>query len=376
MLSIVNKPPGIILSKSPAWFSVQQSPDGPRQIRAKLMDGASEVGSLYSYATINDIAHFELSELIDSAVSAEFSISPFSPGIVHPLVGNIIKNLSVVFSDNTNSETSTSFTALKGTVSPDLFAFAQYAFKYETLEQYVSENPILSLKPPDLYVYHANQPERLYLYAHDAINVSVHASLYLHKGGEIHEEVASFSAVKNFLYEIDTSFSSIVQPFISGANNSCSLYRIRLYSGHLPVSKWYNYHCDLNAATDGCFVFQNSLGGFDTLCPTGELSIRSQRAHDASQVVATPFKKQYNQTISNLKTNILLSRNTGNLPASYVPFLQQLLFSPKVYWVQHGEDPAEITISDSNINIADKQGDLVSARIPYFFNPQLKAEQQ
>lgn len=340
------------------------------------MDGPNEVGSLYSYASINDTAYFELSELIDHAVSAKFVISEMSPGIVIPLSGNIIKNLSVIFSDNNNQEVETSFTALKGRLTPDLFPFAGYGYTYETMDQYLSANPILSIKPSELYIYHPNQQERLYVFCKEAMNVSVTASIYLHKGGTIHQDMGAFSASNNSLYELDTSYQKVVQPHIASPDNGCSYYRIRLYSGFTPISKWYNYHVDFNTRVDGCFVFQNSLGGFDTLCPTGGLSIRSRRAQDVSQVVPTPFAKQQDQRISSLDSSIRFSRYTGNLPIDYLQFLQQLLFSPKVYWVEPGGQPLEITIADSNINIAKNTGELISAQIPYFFNPPLKAEKQ
>lgn len=376
MLSLFNKPPDIFLSKSPAWFSVLQTPGGSKQIKASLFDGQSEVGSLYGFASTNNIARFELSELIDSVVSAEFVIQEIGTGIVQQIVNSIKKDLSVTFSDNDGSEIASAFSVIKGNLTPDIPAFAGYGYNYNTISEYLADNPVLSIKPFDVFVHHPNQPERLYLYVKEAKTIDVAASLYMHRAGTIHENAATFNAPDNSLFVIDTSYSAIAGPHISGSETGCSYYRIRIYTDtHFPISEWYNYHVDFNTQADGCFVFQNSLGGFDTLCPTGGLAIRSQRAQDVSQVVQTPMLKQNANKISNLKTSTLLSRHTGRLPNSYVPFLQQLLFSPKAYWLAYGSQPQEITIADSNINIAEKPGELISAQIPYFFNPRLKAEQ-
>lgn len=378
MLSIHSKPPDIIFSGNPAWFSIEQSEEGPRQIRAILKDGATEVGSLYSYASSQNIAHFELSELIDSVVKSLVSHSTpgeISPGsIVHKITNHTIKTLSVTFTDNT-SEVSCSFTALKGVITPDLFSLIGYGYEKQSTSQYLSDNPVLSVRPSDIYVHDKNQPERLYLYFKEAVSLSLMVSVFTNRE-TYHQTLASINAPANSLYSIDASYNSIVSPILVQPDEICSDYNLQLYNGFVPFTRRYNYHVDLSGRSKGCFFFRNSLGGYDTLSPTGILSVRSSRAHDATPVAETPFFKKHKTHISDIKPTVLYTQDTGMLPASYAHSIQQLLYSPQVYWVPKGGGLREITINESNLTLSDSPGELVSAKIPYFFNPQIKAEQQ
>ena len=378
MLSIQSKPPDVIFSGNPAWFSVEQSPDGPRQIRATLKDGATEVGSFYSFASSQNIAHFELSELIESVVNSRFSLTPeeeiIERQIFTKILSHTIKTFSVTFSDNSH-ETSCSFTVIKGKITPDLYSLIGYGYEYESISQYLLNNPVLSIKPKDIYVHHPDQPERIYLYLKEEMSISVEVTAHL-PGGVISESIATFSATANSIYYINTSYESIIPELSIKHVSHCSFYRIRLYSGAYPITPWYDHYVNFSTKSKGCFVFQNSLGGYDTLPTTGNLSLRSTRAHDASQVAQNPFLKQNTSVISNIKTSSLYTQNTGMLPSSYAHFIQQLLYSPKAYWLPFGESPMEITIDQANINISKTPGELVSAQIPFFFNPKLKAEQQ
>jgi len=374
MLELVKRPPITVLSKSPAWFAVKLTDDSSKRIKATVQDGhgGPEVGSVYSFASVNDTAYFELSEFFDHAVTSEFKIHPIGQGIAQEINSHTKKEFNILF-DNGTHALAQMITVIKGEITPDLFSIAGYGTSFNTVEEYMASKYLLSLRPTSIFVRHPMQPERLYFYAVISTTVDISLSAYTPKGA-VHVNAGSFSASARSLWEIDTSYQSLVKPNIP-AGASAAHYRVRLYSGMVNLTPIYKYFVDFNVPSDGSFVFQNSLGGFDTLCPAGETSVRSSRSHNASRLVTVPGSQLPAQRISGKVNERVITRNTGMLSSDYADYLPQILFSNNAYWVPHEGDPHKITFDAGNISLSKSPGDLVFADIPYFFNPAFSAEE-
>lgn len=380
MISINKTPPDTILSRQPAWFEISSWVEGSNRIKADVSCEGSLIGSLYSFTSIDDVASFELSELIHHPFTRHILFHAAPDGNnVDNISNDVKKTIDITFSNDNGEQVSTSIVALNGALTSDMFDLAKYGSHYDTIHDYLSQSPILSFKPDNIYVYHHLQPERLYFYAAYDRSITIEAVIYFSNGDTVTNVIASISAKKGNVYLINTSYDNIVTPHSDGPRAQASLYTIAVYESSFRISPRYYYRVNLNTHTTGSFVFQNSLGGYDTFCPTGELSVNSSRSHNTSNIVAIPGDKQPSLHVSQINTNTVYTQNTGFLSHDYSKWLPQMLFSPSPYWIPHVDEgyaePIPISFADGNIKTVAKKGALINAEIPYFFNPFIKAEQ-
>ncbi len=376
MISLSDRPPPVILSKNPAWFAVTNTGES-KKVKATVKKGASTIASQYAYASVNNIARFELSEYFHHAVKPSLPFLHESGSIITQHSIDTVQKLTVTFSDDNDNSFDQAITVIHGELSPDLALGINYGTgSNSSVDGYLSLNPLLSLKPDQLYVRYENQPERLSYFAKaGAGTVSVALTIHFVDGSNIVLIPASFTPAENTLHIIKTSYAAIVKPNIPGskADVPISSYTITVSSPqHLPAT--FRYQVAFTASARGSFVFLNSLGGLDTFCPTGVNSISSSVSAKLSRVNVTPGWPQPLYRTSERKLSETIKQNTGFVDADHLRWLSQMIFSKKAVWVPRDGVQIPISFVNNKLDFKSIISKLYSAEVSYVYNPDVAAE--
>lgn len=376
MISMYKRPPQIMLSDAPAWFEVSNTGED-KKVKAVVSSGGQQITSLYSFASVNNRACFEFSEVFSSVLDGSYNTNVIQGTIATPVTGKLSKTFTITFSDSLDNEISEEITAVTGSISPDLLEGLNYggmAF-YDRLEQ----DPFLTLKPLDVNVYYPGQPENLYFCSpipQGSITVSM--SILFADGSGFSNILGSFTPSINTVYKIFCSYNmhidlGLPQEF---KNMAVIQYKIWLSSSINGLLKTFQYHYKPSHLAKGSFVFLNCIGGYDTFCPLGAREVSSSVSLDYNNTVIAPGSSQRLYRISGHKASRIITQNTGMLTACQADWLSQLIFSRRAFWRPRAGVSVPISFIGNKLDFKQVQSKLYAADIKYIINPILSPESQ
>lgn len=376
MISIHMRPPQILLSDAPAWFEVSNTGED-KKVQAVISTGGQQITSLYSFASVNNRAYFELSEVFSSVLDGTYEYSVMQGQIAAPLTGGLFKTFSVVFSDSLENELSEEITVVAGSLSPDLIKKVLGA--NFTFTQWLEQHPFLTFRPKDINVYYPGQTENLYLcspVAQGSITASMTISFC--DGTGFSKILGSFTPAVNTVYKIFCSYEAHIQGQLPSDfdGKKVSSYKIWFSSSTNGLLKTFHYHYMPSDLAKGCFVFLNSIGGYDTFCPMGAKSISSSVSLDYDHTIIAPESNESFYRVSGHKTHQVITQNTGMLPASQAKWLSQLIFSKRALWRPRSGGVLPISLIGNKLDFKEVKSKLYAADIKYIINPVLSPEVQ
>lgn len=377
MISLKNRPPELVLSGMPAWFAVKNTGES-KKVKATIKDGGLTIASQYAYASIDNTAHFELSEYFGYVVKPEYVFFMETENLVSSPGGSILKNITITFEDDYHSSIETQISVLFGELSPDVISAINYGSgSASSIWSYLSISPVLSLKPAHVNVYYKTQPERLFLlFTSATAPIDIYLDIIYWNGLLNTTLVESFTPDPLKIYAIRTSYSAICQPNILPEKDGIpvSQYRVRLMCDGIHLCNTFFYNVHFNQNPQGCFMFINSLGGFDTFCPTGSMSVSHSFTAKHKRVVTAPGTAQPIYRISDRKATEVITQSTGHVSREQINWLSQMIFSPKAFWVPKNGSRQPISFLDNKLEVKSTSSQLFAANIKYIINPEIAPE--
>ncbi len=376
MISMYKRPPAIVLSNNPAWFEVSNTGED-KMVKAVVSSGGQEITSLYSFASVNNRAFFEFSEVFSSVLDGSYNTNVMHGTIAAMAMGNLAKTFTITFSDSLDHEITEQITALTGSLSPDLLEGLNYGGMsfYDLLEQ----DPFLTLRPLDVTVYYPGQSENLYFCTPVSQgSVTVSMSIFFADGSGFSKLLGSFTPSINTVYKIFCSFQMHIEGELPEEFKDKTVinYKIWFSSNVNGLLKTFHYHYKPSHLTKGSFVFLNCIGGYDTFCPLGVREVSSSVSLDYNNTVIAPGTSQRLYRISGHKTSRIVTQNTGMVTSSQAGWLSQLIFSRRAFWRPISGGSVPISFLENKLDFKEVQSKLYAADIKYIINPILSPESQ
>jgi hypothetical protein len=379
MISLEDRPPQLILSGTTAWFKIKNTGDDKR-VTATIKQGPNTIARAVAFASVGDTALFQLSEFLSAIVEPEYNyVSVPGSAIVRRVVGMMMPLFEITFSDEDDNAIVENIHVLYGHLSPDLIAGIHYGYGLSnTVHKYLLSNPILSLKPDGATVFYPEQPEELYFLSPDNSLglVEIFLTIYYNTGVTQHLKAGDFSPSQYEMFVIDASYSGLVEPnrSVIYKDLSVSSYKLSITTGKTAVASTHNYHINFTPKATGSFRFVNSLGGIDTFCPQGTLSVESQMSIQLSENSPAPGLFQPLFTASEHAERQVFVQNTGHLTQKMAAWLSQMIYSRRVLWHPKGKMPYPISLVDNKLDVTFIPGKLSFAAIKYIVNPDIMPE--
>lgn len=378
MISIVKRPPGLILSGSQAWFQVSGTAPN-KELSCTIKDfSGQEIATLNSYASAGGIAFFEISEVLRPLVKPQYSFIGQQDDIIQHITSEVIKSFVITFSDKQHNQMDALLSVLYGEITPDFIAMANYGTSpHTTVSDYLALNPFLTLKTHRVSVHYGQQPESLYFLAPESLSgLSINLGITYGNGGTIYINVASFNATAVNIYKINTSFDTLVKPHIPGDKPTPQVcaYSVRLFHGIQQLGRTFFYDVNFRNDAPGSFVFVNSLGGMDTFCPTGVRKTSFDSKATLKQRLVTPGKADHLYRLTGSSFSQSYTQNTGHLDEATLNWLSQMIYSKKAFWMPRDAQAIPISFMDNKIQHKSIKPKLYSADIKYIINPILEPE--
>ena len=374
MISLIDRPPGLILSDTPAWFKVANTAEENKRVSAEISAQSGYITTVHAYASLQDTALFELSEVFASALSYQ-SDSLSTPGALHGVVtGDIIQEFSISFKDADGGGFTEQITVLLGFLTPDIFMKINYGSQgVRSISDYLSSSPILSFKPRHIPVHYPGQPEVFYLCSPQSLGVSVTVKKIFTDGSQSSSQAASFSVSANTLYYINASYAALFGGGQSPGTSPLAAYHVTISaSGVPPVT--YHFEVRFTARAEGSFLFYNALGGMDSFTPTGVTSMASGTSARFQRVTHPPGVRESLFKRTSHSVSHIVSCNTGYLSGDQARWLSQLVFSKAAFWHSRKGNTFPISIVSSNIDVKMFSPYLESGEIKFTYNPVNAAE--
>ncbi len=378
MISLVKRPPGLILSGSQAWFQVScTAPD--KELSCTVKDFAGqEIATLNSYASSGNIAFFEISEVLRPIVKPIYTSIGQEGNIIGHITSDVIKSFIITFSDKEHNQLDALLSVLFGEITPDFIAMANYGTSpHTTVSDYLALNPFLTLKRHRISVHYGHQPESLYFLAPQSFSgVTLQLGITYGNGMTSYFNVTTFNPVALNIYKINTAFDTLVKPYVSGEKpppQVCT-YSVRLFHGTEQIGRTFHYDVNFRKDAPGSFVFVNSLGGMDTFCPIGARKITSESKASLKMRLVTPTGPDHLYRLAGSSFSQSFSQNTGHLDETSMLWLSQMIYSKKAFWMPRDAEAIPISFMDNKIQHKSIKPKLYSADIQYIINPILEPE--
>ncbi len=222
------------------------------------------------------------------------------------------------------ANTTADFIALMGGLSP------QKEKEFENFNQtfyseFIQKGKFLTMQPRTKTTGQ-NSPERLYYFNVAAGTITLNAQKFYEDGTSQVVTLGSIAATANTVYEIDCGHGNFGQGTLR--IESYDIYIAN--AGGTLISEKVNFKVNFKYAdNEQHFLFRNSLGGFDTLRCTGRLT-------RGLEVDRETFEDSDRQRANYRNTaEIPYTANTGSITAEMFTWLDDMLLSGEVYWLNY-----------------------------------------
>ncbi len=377
MITLSDRPPPVMLSKTPAWFAVSNTGEN-KKVKATVRTNAATIGSIYAYASVSNTAWFDLSELFHHALCAKYVLQHESGSILYAINAGLVQQMEITFEDDYNNQITEEIVVLHGEITPDLVLSINYGSgQNANIFRFLEQNPVLSIRPAEINIYSKHQPERLFmLFTSSDMPVNIELTITFSQGLQHKATVESFMPETDRVYVVKTSYNALCLPNILPGHQAMTVarYSVRLTAGGQTLGKPFTYFVDFRPNYQGCFAFVNSLGGVDTFCPTGALETTKKSSAKLNKLNTAPMTAQNAFRAFNRNISMTFAQNTGYLSLSQIEWISQLIYSHKVYWIDKDNKQIEIMLTKNTLGFKYLKTNLFNIEINYVVNPETPAE--